>query len=262
MTNAIIKDRFRQSANLILAPMMWLLSTLPQVTNWGRTASEFSDQNDSLLVPFGFAFAIWFPIFVLCIGYAIIQALPRNANNAACRAAGFWTALGFLGVSLWALISAHAPDKLVLWGTALIFIPTVFCLIRALLMIREHKDTLSGAASILSNVGIGMIAGWTSLALFLNWTPLIGRITGLGEGLVCAVMLVIALIFIASILKQCGGYWAYAFPAIWGLSFLSYERYKTAIAFETLGVMAAIGAMGLIFLTVILKRLGSRKDRV
>lgn len=254
MTSATLNDQIRQSANLILAPMMWLLSTLPQVTNWGRTASEFSDQNDSLLVPFGFAFAIWFPIFVLCIGYAIIQALPRNMNNAAFRAAGPWTALGFLGVSLWALISAHAPDGLVLWGTALVFVPTVFCLIRALLIIRDHKHDLSGAASIFSNLGIGMIAGWTSLAMFLNWTPLIGRVTGLGEVLVCAVMLVLALIFIASRLKKCGGYWAYAFPAIWGLSFLSYERFKTGVAFETLGIMAAIGAAGLIILTMILKR--------
>jgi hypothetical protein len=249
-----MNDRIRQTANLILAPMMWILSTLPQVTDWGRTASEFSDQNDSLLVPFGLAFSIWFPIFVLCIAYAVIQALPSKSDNAVFRAAGPWTAFGFLGVSLWALISAHAPDSLVLWGTALVFVFTVFCLVKALFILRDRRQDLNGAASIFSNVGIGMIAGWTSLAMFLNWTPLIGRITGLGEVLVCAVMLVIALVLIATVLKRSGGYVAYAFPAIWGLSFLSYERYKTDVAFETLGVMAAIGALGLIIFTVILNR--------
>lgn len=254
MKSSTMNDKVRQSANLILAPMMWLLSTLPQVTDWGRTASEFSDQNDSLLVPFGLAFAIWFPIFVLCVGYAFIQGLSSKASHPVFRAAGPWTAFGFLGVCLWALISAHAPDGLVLWGTALVFVPTVFCLVRALLILRRGKRDLHGAASIFSNVGIGMIAGWTSLAMFLNWTPLIGQITGLGEVLVCAVMLVIALVFIATVLKKSDGYIAYAFPVIWGLSLLSYERYQTNVSFEVLGVMAAIGALGLLIITILLNR--------
>ena len=60
----IKSDSFRQILNVIAAPLMWILSTLPQVVDIGRTAKEFSDINDSLLVPYGIAFAIWFPILL------------------------------------------------------------------------------------------------------------------------------------------------------------------------------------------------------
>jgi len=258
MTVLKMNNTIRQIANLVLAPLMWILSTLPQVTDWGRSASEFSDQNDSLLVPYGLAFSIWFPIFVLCIGYGITQARPSQKENPIFQAAGPWTALGFLGVSLWALISAHAPENLVLWGTAIVFVPTVFSFVRALLILLDKNwvstdMTTPFVNSVFAKTGIGMIAGWTSLAMFLNWTPLMGQITQLDEIIVCAVMLVIALILIATVLKKTGGYLAYAIPPIWGLCFLAFERFQSGIAMYSLGVMAVIGAIGLAVFTAYLK---------
>jgi hypothetical protein len=62
-------DKLRQWLNIITAPLMWILSSIPQISNYGRTAKEFSEANDSLLVPYGIAFSIWLPIFIGCIGY-------------------------------------------------------------------------------------------------------------------------------------------------------------------------------------------------
>ena len=74
---------------------MWILSTLPQVVDIGRTAKEFSDINDSLLVPYGIAFAIWFPIFIGCLGYVFIQAKPVNQTREIFRNIGGWTSRRF-----------------------------------------------------------------------------------------------------------------------------------------------------------------------
>ena len=119
----IKSDSFRQILNVIAAPLMWILSTLPQVVDIGRTAKEFSDINDSLLVPYGIAFTIWFPIFIGCLGYVFIQAKPVNQTREIFRNIGGWTAGGFIAVCAWSLISSFAPTGLLLWGTALVFIP-------------------------------------------------------------------------------------------------------------------------------------------
>lgn len=263
MSQLIKNDFVRQGANLILAPAMWVFSTLPQVMDWGRTASEFSDQNDSLLVPSGTAFSIWFPIFILTSMYAVLQARPSQKENPVFRAAGGWTAIGFLCVTLWALISAHAPDSWVLWGTAFIFVPTVFCLVRALMILIAGREVLVDmnspyTHSPLSTLAIGLIAGWTSLALFLNWTPLIGALTGAPEIPLCIVMLFIALAMISLILRQTGGSLAYAFPPIWGLIFLASARYKADYAFETLGILALVGAAFLTLYALFLRRRARR----
>ncbi len=257
----MMNDTLRRAANLILAPIMWGVSTLPQITDWGRTASEFSNQNDSLLVPFGAAFSIWLPIFILCIVYGVTQARPSQKENPVFRAAGPWTAIGFLCVSLWALLSAHAPEDWVLPATALIFIPIVFCLVKAMLIMVSKKGLTTQTAtemnthfapSGLSTLGISLIAGWTCLALFLNWTPLIGNLTGLNEVWLCVIILLCALIVIATLLKKSGGVIAYAFSAIWGLSFLALERFQTKIAFESIGILAIVGALALALYTAYL----------
>jgi len=147
--NAETNDRLRQSINLIAAPGMWILSTLPQITNWGRSASEFSEANQSLLVPFGIAFSIWLPIFLGCVGYAVLQAMKTNRS----------------------LFSGWAPNTLSLWGTALIFIPAVLCLVKAMLILTRNKTSLDKTERLWVWAPVSLIAGWTSIAMFLNRLP-------------------------------------------------------------------------------------------
>ena len=237
------EDIIRQWLNLIAAPMMWILSTLPQITDWGRTAKEFSDTHNSLLVPYGIAFSIWLPIFIGCIGYAIIQGKTANRTRDIFRTTGWWTAGGFISVCLWALISGWGSASILLWGTALAFIPTVYCLVKAMLGLTRNKETLNRTERIWVLVPISLIAGWTSIAIFLNWTPIV--IGGFGSSVPDIVpnmiMLGVALIWALVITRRSGGNVAYAFPIIWGLGWLAFKALTQNPTSQPIGIMALIG---------------------
>ena len=151
-----MNDALRQASNLILAPMMWLCSSLGFIFESARSPADMSNANSSLLVPAGIAFAIWFPIFILCISYGIIQALPKNRTREIYRKVGPWSAAGFFGVCLWGIINAFAPSANIetgsfdwlQWGTAIIFIPTVLLLVKAMLIVTKEKSKLQGLSLI------------------------------------------------------------------------------------------------------------------
>lgn len=216
-------DYLRQSANLVLAPAMWILSSIGFVMDGARTASEFSDMSDNLLVPAGPAFSIWLPIFVLCIAYGFLQALPRNRTREVFRATGWWSAVGFACVCGWALITAFAPDAAVQWGSALIFIPAVGALIVAMIKFTALKDGLSGAERVMSWLPISLIAGWCSLAIFLNWTPIAYDAFAGGTANLTSSLLILsaALGLIVWACRKANGNKAYVFPAMWGLAWLA-----------------------------------------
>lgn len=250
-------DITRQALNLIAAPLMWILSTLPQIVDVGRTAKEFSDINDSLLVPFGLAFAIWFPIFVGCICYAYIQAKPANKTRDIFRKVGGWTALAFISVCGWTLVSTFAPTGWLLWGTAMLFIPTVYGLVKAMLILTARKDELSRAERFWVWGPISLIAGWTSIAIFLNWTPIIAGSFGTSVPIIVPniIGLIAALIFAFIIIRKSGGNLTYAFPILWGLAWLAYEQlintaeapmigYGAIIGFVLLGVAVMLSGKG------------------
>lgn len=216
-------DYIRQSANLVLAPGMWLLSSIGFVMDGARTASEFSDMSDNLLVPAGPAFSIWLPIFVLCIAYGVLQALPRNRTRAVFRATGWWSAAGFACVCGWAVITAFAPDGAVQWGSALIFIPAVGALIVAMIKFTARKPELSSAERMMSWLPVSLIAGWCSLAIFLNWTPIADDVFAGGTANLTSSLLILAaaLGLIVWACRAAGGNKAYLFPGIWGLAWLA-----------------------------------------
>jgi len=242
-SQASFRDGLRQWLNLLLAPAMWILSTLPQITDWGRTAKEFSDANDSLLVPYGIAFSIWFPVFVGCIGYAVIQALPKNRLLSIFRDAGWWTAAGFAGVCGWALISTFGNPMMARWGTALIFIPTMLCLVKAMLIFTRRKSELQSINRYWAWLPVSLIAGWTSIAIFLNWTPiLVGSFgTSVPDIVPNMIMLVLALVWAVHILRRSGGNVAFAFAIMWGLAWLAYKSLTQIPNVPAIGYAAIVG---------------------
>jgi len=241
--NTKMQDFSRQWLNLIAAPAMWVLSTLPQMTNWGRTAKEFSDANNSLLVPYGIAFSIWLPIFIGCIGYAILQALKTNRSRDIFRKTGWWTGAGFTGVCIWALFSGWGSPMMARWGTSLIFIPTVYCFVKAMLILTRGKDALDKTERLWIWAPISLIAGWTSIAIFLNWTPIVvgGFGTSVPDIVPNLLMLSAALIWALFITLRSGGNILYAFPIMWGLGWLAYKALNQTLGLNLIGIGALIG---------------------
>lgn len=255
MTHAA-QDTFRQWLNLIAAPAMWILSTLPQITDWGRSAKEFSEANNSLLVPYGFAFSIWFPIFVGCIGYAMLQATKANRTREIFRKTGWWTGAGFTGVCIWALFSGWGSPIIARWGTALIFVPTVYCLIKAMLELTRGKEALDKTEKIWVWAPISLIAGWTSIAIFLNWTPLI--VDGIGSAspniVPTMTMFSAALCFAAIMARRSRGNSIYVFPIVWGLAWLAFKALTQPPHSAVIAAAALLGCLILSAVTYASKR--------
>ncbi|MEM9600459.1 MAG: hypothetical protein AAF926_05520 [Pseudomonadota bacterium] len=241
-------DYLRQSLNLVLAPAMWVLSSIGFFMPNARTAGEFSNLSDNLLVPLGPAFSIWFPIFVGCIGYGIIQALPANRTRAVFRQVGWWTAAGFAFICGWALITAYVPDAWVQWGTALIFIPAVAALNIATIRFTRQVNAVTGLERLFTWVPVSLIAGWCSLAIFLNWTPIAYDLfaDGAANLLSSLLMLAAALGLIVWICRAAACNKVYVIPPIWGLSWLAVRQLWLEQDVPVIGIVSLIGILLLI----------------
>ena len=68
-----------------------ILSVTQLITNFGATNSgEVSDSFFTYLIPAGYTFAVWGPIYLGLIAYAVYQALPGQAERTIHRRIG-WT---------------------------------------------------------------------------------------------------------------------------------------------------------------------------
>ena len=248
MTDRTSADLLRQSLNLVLPPLMWVLSSIGFVMDSARTPADFSDSADNWLVPLGPAFSIWFPIFVLCIAYGVLQALPSNGARGVFRRVGWWTAAGFTLICGWALITAFAPEDSVQWGTALIFVPAVACLIVATIRITRDVNAVTAAERVATYWPISLIAGWCSLAVFLNWTPIAYDVFAGGEANLLSSLLILAaalgLIVWVCRRAQCNK--VYVLPAVWGLAWLAARHLLGTPEVPAIGWAAAVGILLLI----------------
>jgi len=256
------QDLSRQWLNIVAAPAMWILSTLPQVTHWGRTAKEFSDVNNSLLVPYGIAFSIWLPIFIGCLGYAVVQGMTANQSRGIFRQCGWWTGAGFTGICIWALFSGWGSPMMARWGTALIFVPIVYCLVKAMLILTRGKEALDKTERLWVWAPISLIAGWTSIAIFLNWTPIVigGFGTSVPDIIPNMIMLGAALLWAIFITRRSKGNIVYAFPIIWGLAWLAYKTLMQNPISEIIGVSALLG-LGIVTTAALLTQRHTQKLR-
>ena len=228
-------------ANLLAAAFMVIASSWPQMTGQGRSAKEFSDLNDSLLVPYGAAFSIWGPIFLLSLIYAFITTWRINRTRAIFTRTRSWTAVGFIFTGLWSLTAYFAPLATAKWATVLIFIPIIACFLRALYIFHNNREQLDAAEQRLIIIPVALIAGWTSLAAFLNLAPLMTAWIPASELVLNMLILSAALIFALTMIFRLGRIWSYGAPIIWGLGWLSYEHFTQDAAMPAIGYLSVLG---------------------
>src|SRR5918997_2547335 len=92
-------DAARQAANL--AGALFQIGA-PVLTN--EAVGRISAENGSLVVPADYAFSIWGLIFLLCLAYAVYQALPANRESPLLRRVGPFSAGAFLFNGLWEIL--------------------------------------------------------------------------------------------------------------------------------------------------------------
>ncbi|APE29130.1 hypothetical protein [Aurantiacibacter gangjinensis] len=253
---ATTRDYVRQSAVLTLAIAYPLSNFLPQVLGFGREVGENSPGEMQLLVPFEAAFSIWGLIFLGTLAAALVQALPSRRTMDVHRRTGWWWALAMALSCCWSIAESLSPDQWRSWTTALIFTPYVIAICVAMARF-SWKAVRANWPERLCSAAIGLFAGWTSVAVFINWERIFTNELGL-----LTVELTALALLAASLGWVCWNLWRsagnpfYAATAIWGLGFLAYDRLVTDDYSLPIAIAALVG-IGLILLAL----WGGRKRR-
>jgi hypothetical protein len=242
-------DILRQVLVLIVSPLIWVFSSLGIFMNGARSPKAFSDLTENLLVPQSIAFSIWLPIFLGIMAYGIVQAFRSNRSRAVFRESGWWMAAGLWGVALWGLVTAFASDKLVEILASLIFVPTMICLVVAMVKTWNRRDSLCKIEKWLVLVPISLIAGWCSIAVFVGLNGLVWKMMqGLAWSITGPALAVLgaALTWIIYVLRRQAQNRIYTIPIVWGLGFLALRSFvQTEAVWIGLAAIAGIIAVSL-----------------
>lgn len=161
---------FRIILNILFAITQIIVPFLPALTGIGksieqRTKYTFSPPE----MPSGYAFSVWLVIFALSIIYAYYQALPSQKNNKLFEKIGYYTAITFLGSTLWMLIVQIYGDG---WIPVIIIIIMLVCVIKSF-FITVNNGSLSKFERFITIPLLGLYSGWLTVASFLNLTSVI-----------------------------------------------------------------------------------------
>ncbi len=194
MGNVGRRDLARQVATVVGALFQVLAGAIVPI-------AAIAGETPSLAVPADYAFAIWGPIFLLCLAYAAYQALPVNRRNPVLRRVGWSFAGAFFLNGLWeVLVPLRQPVVLqaILGG---IFASLAFAYLR---LVRAERSVFGRADRWLVALPLGLLFGWITAANAVSFNDTLVETGLLGSG-VGAALVGAFLLFAGSIVGQIGG---------------------------------------------------------
>lgn len=217
-------DRLRQAVNVVTAIAMPVASYLVIAlgTDFGEATETATGRHP--VIPAGYAFSIWGPIYAGCLGYAMLQALPSRRTDPLFRRIGWATASAFLATVVWL---GFASVGFTWWTVACILwiaVPLAF----AFVPILRRLPTLTWTERALVSFPIGLFAGWITVAVFANYASTMKEYGWSNLGL-SEVTQTVGMIAVATLL---GGFVAARFEAI---------GYPAAIVWALYAIMAQLG---------------------
>ena len=170
----------------------------------------------SQIEPAGYAFAIWGPIYLLALGYAVWQLSPAGrADPMTSRIAPLAIAL-YVGSSLWLAVAQYGP----IWATMPILAMMAACACAILVAVVRAPER-SPRRLWLMIVPFALYAGWTVCATFVNIAevaPAYGfKRFGLTTAAYAVVSIAGATILASVVLWLCRGQLAFAVTIVWAL---------------------------------------------
>ena len=154
MGDGIGRDVARQAANVVGAIFQVVAGMI-------LARGEMPGEEITQIQPSNFAFVVWAPIFLLCLAYAVYQALPANRERPLLRRTGPFTAAAFYlnGV----LVILPSPERFVL--TEGLVVVMLLCLAVAYLrLMRLERGALGRADRWLVALPVGLFFGWITAA--------------------------------------------------------------------------------------------------
>jgi hypothetical protein len=261
MNEGSVRDVARQVANV--AGALFQIGA-PVLTS--EAVGRVSDENGTLVVPAGYAFSIWGLIFLLCLAYAVYQALPANRESPLLRRVGPFSAGAFLFNGLWEILF---PARQFLLAQAVIVAIFVCAAIAYLRIARSERGILSAAERWLVALPLGLLFGWITAATLVSFATTfvaLGLLNGgIGEALLGAALLLTGGLIASAVLligeaAPPQGYLAYAAAVLWALVAVVVNQYDASILTTVAALVAAV-PVALALIGKILGRSGRRTKR-
>ncbi|MBU2997773.1 tryptophan-rich sensory protein [Cellulophaga baltica] len=216
-----------------------LINYLSQALEFNNTTiGDISNKYDNLFTPEGYAFAIWGPIFLALIGYAIFQvkrAFFSDKKSDFIIQTGYWFAIANFLNAFWVLAFVYDYTGL----SVLIMLGILFSLIKIIL--NTNMERWDAPIEVIALVWwpICVYSGWISVATIANTAAYFSKI-GWQGGFLTEIQWTIAMIIIATIINLLITYKRnmreFGLVGIWALLaiFVRHSKDHTAIAYTAL----------------------------
>ena len=200
-----------------------------------------------------YAFAIWGPIFLLCLAYAVYQALPANRANPLLRRVGWFFAGAFFLNGLWEVLVPLRQPVLLQAILAGIFACLAVAYLR---LVCSEYGVLGRADRWLVALPLVLLFGWITAANVVSFndtlveTGLLGSGVGgalVGAGLLLAGAAVAYVVIWVSKAGPLQGRLAYAGAVLWALVGVVVNQYDASLLTTGAALLsAALVAMAMI----------------
>lgn len=189
-----LADVVRSAVVAVLAVVQIVVSGLGGSGASGEPIGVVANSYDTPLLPTGWTFAIWVPIYAGFLAYAVYQALPGQRGREVHRRTGWWLAASAVLNPAWILaFSARWVPLAELFLVALLV---------ALAVVFGRLSRLPAAdvtEQVVLRVPVSLYVGWVSLAMVLG-TAATGVWAGLpGDTALAAVAAVVVLLAVAAV---------------------------------------------------------------
>ena len=236
-------DRVRGGVVAVLAVVQLVVAGLGGSGALGESVGVVARAYPSPVLPAGWTFAIWAPIYLAFLGYAGYQLLPAQQSRAVHRATGWWLAASAALNAAWIL--AFSARFVLLAELLLVGLLVVLARVFGRL---SHERAAGTAERVALRFPVALYTGWVSLALVAG-TAATGVRLGLpGDGALATIaamlMLMVAAAIVASVATFGTAVVGYAVSAVWALIGIALNGPPAAV-----GVTAAVATVVVLFAT-------------
>ena len=227
---------------VVFAAMVFavVIGQLQQLVNLGQSPAEFSADSDATLKVVGWAFAIWGPIYLGLIVYAVRQVLPKTHESEMLRTFGWPSLLALLGIGWWILAAAWDLEV----GTIVLIFGSLIVLLIPLLRKANAIRALSNKDRDrwMTVWPLAALAGWLTVAAPVN---LLTVATGNGDlpavlpPTAWALIAVVAAAGMGLLVTWRTRVLAYPLPIAWGLLGVFVAEQDKSNAVLAFGALAA-----------------------
>lgn len=237
---------------VVLAVLQTVVAGLGGSGAAGLSVGEVARSLATPVLPAGWAFAIWGPIYLGFLAYAVYQVLPSQRGRAVHRATGWWLAASAVLNACWIL--AFSAGYVLLAEVLILALLAVLARVFGRLSRERASGTVERAAL---RFPVALYTGWVSIATVAGTAATGARLGLPGTGALATIAAVLILLLAAGIVASVTTFGTavvgYAAAVVWALVGIALNQPPAAV-----GVTAAVASV--IVLSAAARRVGTSGD--